>query len=449
MKNLLLSAFMISCLPALGAPADSVQVMTLSRRECIAIALAENPTIKAAELEVNRVDYSKKEVLASLFPQIDFSGNYQRSIELQTIKMDMGGQSQSFKMGSDNNWNIGFGVSMPLIAPTLWKSIKISNTQILQNLEEARASRLDLVNQVNQAYYSLLLAEASYKVVKDNYDIAVFNADLYKKQFEAGTASEYDVLRTSVQVKNIEPELLEADIAIKQCSLQLKVLMGLPINTEVKANTTLQEMQEEMQPHTAAIDRSLTGNTSLRSLDLQAKALKQTVDMKKLAWVPTLGASFSLFWSALSNGNALKNQEFNPYSNVGLSLSVPIFSGGSKYYGLKQAQVQLKEVGLQRENLVSQLNMQVDLALDNINKELAQIESSAEGVKQAHKAYEIMQKSFEIGAATYLNLRDSELANTTAQLSYYQAIYNYLISSSELDLLLGKEGSLQGQATYY
>ena len=49
-----------------------------------------------------------------------------------------------------------------------------------------------------------------------------------------------------------------------------------------------------------------------------------------------------------------------------------------------------------------------------------------------------MQKSFDIGAASYLDLRDSELANTTAQLTYLQAIYNYLVSTSELDLLLGK-----------
>ena len=60
-------------------------------------------------------------------------------------------------------------------------------------------------------------------------------------------------------------------------------------------------------------------------------------------------------------------------------------------------------------------------------------------MRQAEKAHEIMQKSFEIGAATYLDLRDSELANTAAQLTYYQAIYNYLVSTSELDLLLGKE----------
>ena len=82
--------------------------------------------------------------------------------------------------------------------------------------------------------------------------------------------------------------------------------------------------------------------------------------------------------------------------------------------------------------------MQVELAIDNINREARQIEASAEGMRQAGKAYEIMQKSFEIGAASYLDLRDSELANTTSQLSYYQAIYNYLVSYSELDLLLGK-----------
>ena len=67
---------------------------------------------------------------------------------------------------------------------------------------------------------------------------------------------------------------------------------------------------------------------------------------------------------------------------------------------------------------------------------------SAEGVRQAQKAHQIMQKSFEIGAATYLDLRDSELANTAAQLNYYQAIYNYLCSTSQLDLLLGKEDTL-------
>lgn len=414
------------------------QTVVLSREKCLEIALQENPTVKIADWEVKKVDYAKKETLASVFPSIDFNGAYQRSIELQTIRMDFGGESQSLKMGSDNTWNLGFSAALPIIAPSLWKAIDISDTQILSSLEDARASRLDLVNQVNKAYYALMLAEASKKVIKQNYDVALFNANIYKMQYENGTASEYDVLRSSVQVKNIEPELLQADIALKQCQLQLKVLMGISTEMEILPDLSLNDLSDSLWSYPTGQEISLNENSSVRSIDIQKSLLKKNVTLKKFAWIPTLGASFNLSWTSLSNGSPFKNQQFNPYSYVGVALSVPIFSGGAKLYGLKQAQVQLKEIELQKDYLLSSLNMQVDLAIDNMNRESAQISSSKESVAQAEKAYQIMQKSFEIGAASYLELRDAELANTSAQLAYLQAIYNYLISSSELDLLLGK-----------
>lgn len=429
---------LICCSFAFSLNSQAEQVV-LSRQQCIEIALQENPTVKIADWEVKKVDYAKKETLASIFPSIDFSANYQRSIELQTIRMDLGGQSQSIKMGSDNTWNMGFSASLPIIAPTLWKAIDISNTQILASLEDARASRLDLINEVNKAYYALMLAVASKNVIQQNYDVALFNAEVYKKQFDNGTASEYDVLRSSVQVKNIEPDLLQADIALKQCQLQLKVLMGIDADTEIFPDTALSDFEKDMWAYPSDYTPSLQDNTSLKSLEIQKSLLDKNVTLKKFAWIPTLGASYSLSWTALSNGSPFRNQQFNPYSYVGLGLSVPIFSGGSKYFGLKQAEVQLKEIELQKDYLVNSLNMQVDLAIDNINREAAQISTSREGMVQAKKAYDIMQKSFEIGAASYLQLRDAELANTSAQLVYFQAIYNYLVSSSELDRLIGKE----------
>lgn len=427
-----------------GAANDTVR---LSRQECVSIALQDNPTIRVADLEVKRMDYSKRETLASVFPNIDFSGAYQRTIKLQTVSMNMGGQTQQFKMGTDNNWNFGFSASMPLVNAQLWKAIQISDTQILSAMEDARASRLDLVNNINKAYYSLLLADASRNVIKANYDIAKMNAEIYQKQFEQGTASEYDVLRSSVQVSNVEPELLQADISVKQASLMLKILMGMDHEVTVMPNITLKDMQREMYGYHLGTERDLSQNTSLRTLDIQTKMLKQSLTAKKFAWIPTLGISYNMNWNAMSSGNALKNQQFNPYSNVGIALQVPIFNGLGRLNAVKQAQVQVKEMTFQRENLVNNLNMQVDLALDNLNKQVKQISSSEQGMKQAQKAYDIMQKSFEIGAATYLNLRDAEVANTSAQLSYLQAIYNYLVSTSELDTLLGKEDAL-GITTY-
>lgn len=439
------SAFLLSlCVASGGAQVlpSSSDTLKISREKCVEIALLENPTVKVADLEVKKMDYAKKETKGNLLPSIDFSLAYQRSIELQTMNMSMGGQSNQIKMGTDNNWNTGFSAAMPLVNASLWKSIQISETQILSSLESARASRIDLVNNINKAYYALLLAIASRDVINQNYEIAKFNAEIYQKQFEQGTASEYDVLRSSVQVSNIEPELLQADIAIKQCQLQLKVLMGIDYEANIWPDITLNEMKREMYGLAPGFDKNIDRNSSLRSLDIQKKMLEQNVTLKKFAWIPTLGVQFNINWNSMSNGNAFKNQRFNPYSNVALALSVPIFSGGTKYNALKQAEVQLAEMKFQRENLVSNLNMQVDLAIDNINKQVRQISTSEQGVKQAKKAHEIMQKSFEIGAATYLDLRDSELADTSAQLSYLQAIYNYLVSTSELDALLGKEDAL-------
>lgn len=428
-----------NCVVKAATASDTIR---LSREECVAIALQDNQTVKVADLEVKRMDYSKKEVLANLFPSIDFTGAYQRTIELQSMSLNMGGQSQTIKMGTDNNWNFGFSAAMPLVNASLWKSINLSDTQILQSLESARASRLDLVNNINKAYYALLLAIDSREVIKQNYDLAKLNAEIYKKQFEAGTASEYDVLRSSVQVTNVEPELLQADIAVKQCQLQLKVLMGIDNSVTLMPTVKLSDMQREMYGYALDGDRSLSRNTTIRSLELSHKLAEQNVTLQKMAWIPTLSATFNINWNAMSNGNALKNQTFNPYSNVGVALQVPIFHGGSKLQKLRQAEVQVKELNLQRETVENSLNMQVDLAIDNINREAQQIKSSEDGMKSAGKALEIMQKSFEIGAATYLNLRDSEIANTAAKLAYYQSIYNYLVSTSELDTLLGKEEAL-------
>ena len=261
---------------------------------------------------------------------------------------------------------------------------------------------------------------------------------MYRKQFEQGTASEYDVLRSSVQVTNMEPELLQADIAVRQCQLQLLVLTGLEKGTEILPSNTLEEARTLMKP---IVDPSpsFDANSTLRSLDLQARLASQSTSLRKLAFLPTLGASFNINWNSLSNGSPFRDQKFYPYCNVGIALSLPILTGGSRWQQLRQAKANETEIALQRENLVSSLNMQVELAIDNCNREAAQINSSLEGVRQAEKARAIMQKSFEIGAATYLELRDSEVADMNARLAYYQAIHNYLTSLADLRSLLGEE----------
>lgn len=446
--------------------------LSLSLDRCIAIALSENPTVKVADMEVTRVDYAKKETIGQLLPTVNFGGNYNRMIAKQVAYMNMdgfgsmmggaggdasdegaadnatpasradasggGGKNSGIKMGLDNSYQVGFNASLPLIAPQLWASLKLSDSQILQNVEAARASRLSLVNQIKSAYYTLLLAVDSHKVIQESYDNAVFNHKIYEKKFQVGTASEYEVLRSAVQVKNVEPELLQAEIAIKQARLQLAILMGIDASNVVEATTSLADYEEDMYENTLKLETgSIEGNTDLRTLDLQTRSLRNALSIQKMSWFPTLALTASYNWTSSSNGNPLRNFRWDPYSVVGLSLNFPIFEGGQRYHKIKQARIQVEEMSWQRENLERSIKMQVDLAVDNIQKNVRQISSSSESVAQAVKAHEIMEKSFEIGAASYLDLRDSELALTQARLAYYQSIYNYLVANSELELLLG------------
>lgn len=85
---------------------------------------------------------------AQLLPEVTFSGQYSRTLAKQTMYMDTEGGTAAFKVGRDNSYTTGFNATIPIVVPTLWKSIKLTDNQLLQNLEAARSSRLSLVNQV-------------------------------------------------------------------------------------------------------------------------------------------------------------------------------------------------------------------------------------------------------------------------------------------------------------
>ena len=418
---------------ATSAVSASGQTLNLTLDECIRLALNDNPSIIVADMEIQRVDYSKKEVLGQLFPQVNFTANYSRTLAKQTMVM----MDQSFKVGTDNQHSVGFQGSLPIIVPSLWKSIKLSDNQILQNIENARASRLSLINQVKNAYYALLLARDSKRVIEANHNTALYTAGVFQKQFEIGVASEYDMTRARVAATTLEPSILDAENSIAALKLQLKVLMGMDVNIDIEPMETLDEFKRTMYENTLTMDTTLTNNTNLRQLDLQTEYMEQALHVQKMSWYPTLTGTINYMWNSMSNGSPFKNFNWNPYSQAALSLSWNLFSGGQRYYKQKEAEIAVREMQWQRENLSRSLSSQVQTQINNIKSNLKQIESNAASVALAEKSDQIMQESFQLGVGTFLQIQDTQNALLGARLSYYQAIYNLLVSQSDLELLLG------------
>lgn len=446
--------------PMLAREAQETDTLRLSLDDCIRISLDENPSIKVADAEIDRMDLTKKSTIGQLLPNISFAGQYSRTLAKQTMYMNMdafgggaaGGEGSEestttsksskkdsgFKVGLDNSWSLGFNASMPLISPQLWATLKLNDAQIMASVENARNSRISMIREVKAAYYALLLAEDSRKVIESNYDMALYTASIYKKRFEMGTASQFDTLRTSVAVKNIEPQLTQSQITLRQSQLKLAILMGINGVPTILPTTQLADYEATMYDDVINISTEIDNNPQLRLLDIQRRQAAQAVKVSKMAFVPTLALTANYNWTGMNNGSLFSvDHRWSPYSTVGLALSIPIFQGGGRLNAVKQNQIAARQLDWQRQDLERSVRMQADIAMDNIQLNVKQIASTALSVKQAEEAYRIICESFDIGTASYLDRRDSEQQLTQSRMAYLQAIYTFLAAKADLEMLLG------------
>ena len=172
-------ACLLTALTSLAAAAqetEQVGTLDLTLPRAIEIALAENPTIRVADKDIELKKIANRESWMALLPEVNVTGNLQHT--LLAAEMNLGGNK--FKMGRDNSNTVAAGatLSMPLFAPAVYQNMKLTKQDILVAQEKARASRLDLINQVSKAFYQTLLAQDAYKVMQESYQIAKENFDV-------------------------------------------------------------------------------------------------------------------------------------------------------------------------------------------------------------------------------------------------------------------------------
>ena len=412
--------------------------LTLTLEQALEIALSESPTIKVAEQEIEIKRYAKQETYSSLIPRFDATAQYQRVLAKQTMSMDFGGQTQTIKVGSDNSFNGGITASMPIVNAQLWESLKVSVADVVLAIEKARSSQIDMIEQVSKAYFSILLAKESLVVYQRVYDNAVENNKNIKKRYDVGSVSEYDYISSNVSVQNAIPNLIEAQNSVVLALWQLKALLGIDLKKNIDVVGTLKDYESQMN-YAHTIDQlDLSNNSSLKQLDIQENMLESAVKIAKLANVPTLSVNAAYLYTALGNdGKFFVGKAWNPYSYAGVQLNIPIFAGLQRRSAIRQSQLNLSNLQLQRENAERQLQVAVVQSLNNMQTNVKKFSAAAATVGQAQRGYEIAVKRYEIGRGTLVDVDNSQLALTQAELGRNSAIYNFMISKIALDKILG------------
>lgn len=437
-KKMFLTAVAVYAIGSIQAQ-EVKDTLQLTLDKALEIALSENPTMKVAGQEIQLKREAKREAYGGLFPEVALMGSYSRTLKKQTMVMDFGGESQTIQVGSDNSYQGGVNVSLPVFAPALYKSINLTQADVDLAVEKARSSKLDLVNQVTKAYYQLLLAQDSYAVLQQSYAQAEATFNVVKAKYEQGTVSEYDKIRADVQVRSLKPSVVSARNGVNLARLQLQVLMGMNTDLTVAIAGNLKDYETTMfATQLSDIQLNLANNSDLKQLDLNADLLQKSLAVQRTNFMPTLSASFNYSYTSLNNDFKMSHYKWFPYSTVGLNLSIPLFKA-SNFTKVKQTKIQMLQLNENRVNTHRQLTMQATSYLDNMTASTEQVVSNKEGIIEAEKGQLIAQKRYEVGKGTILEVNDSEVALTQARLTYNQSIYDYLVAKTDLEKVLGNE----------
>lgn len=417
-----------------GASAQEKLQLTLSK--AIEIALAENPTMRVADKDIELKKIADTEAWQALLPTVNADLALQHSIKVAEMRTSMG----TFKMGMDGTTTAtgGITVAIPVFAPTVYQNMKMAKDDILLAQEKAHNSKQDLVNQVTKAYYSALLSKDSYDVMKKSYNTAKENFDIVNRKFEVGKVSEYDKISAEVQMRSLNSSVVNTETGVKLALLRLKVLMGINTDIDIEINDSLKAYESSLVLPAIESENAIDNNSKLKQIDMNLNMLSHTRKIINTSLMPTVGLALTGQYQSMSNNNwNIFGYRYSPSVTLAFSVKVPIFNA-STFTKLKTNKVQASQLLDTRDNTRRQLNMSATSYRENMISTVAKLESDREAVMQADKAVSISSKRYDVGRGTILELNQSETALTQAELSYCQSIYDYLSNKADLDFTLGR-----------
>lgn len=419
--------------------------LTLNLDRALEIALSDNPTIKVAEEEIALKKVSHKEAWQNLLPEASISGTMSHTITAPQFSIG----DQTVKMGKDkaNTATGTLNISLPLFAPAVYRAMSMTKTDIELAVEKSRASKQDLVNQVTKAYYQLMLTQDSYDVLQKSYKLAEDNYNIVNAKYRQGTVSEFDKITAEVQMRSVKPSVISAGNAVTLSKLQLKVLMGITADVDIKIDDSLAAYEGVVFANQLdnTVHEGLVNNTTMKQLELNRLMLQKNIKSLRTNFMPTLGLGYSYQYQSMNNDSwNVFNYNYGSSSSLVFSLSISLYKA-SNFTKLKSNRIQMRQLDQNRLDTERKLNMQITSYQDNMSASSEQVSSNKENVMQAEKAVQIAGKRYEVGKGTVLELNTSQVQLTEAELTYNQSIYDYLVAKADLDQVLGRDYIIKNQ----
>ncbi len=425
---------------AVAAYSYAAEAMTLE--QAIDTALRNNAGLKASEAQVEAADAGVLRSASGFLPKVTVSETWSRT---DSPLMALGTKlNQEIVTPADfnpvvmnnpeaiSNYNTRLAVMQPVFnggKEYIGRAqSKLARAASIQDRERVRQ---DTVYNVIKAYYGLLLAREYHSVALQSLETSVANVKLAEARYNAGAVLQSDLLRAKVQLAEVKEMLTRSENGMKLANAGLNFAMGVPQGTEydVIGALAVQDRKEEV---TTLIGEAAAKRPDLLSMELNRVNAEKSVTMARADYLPTLNLMGQVDW----NSEKAAGGDAKSWTMMAV-LQWNLFDGLVTRSKVKEAVAASSRMRSLEEQTRAAVQFQVRQAYYNAAASLDRIAASASSVQEAEEGLRIVQKRYETGMTTFVDVLGAESALIKTRTNALQALYDNNIAQAELKLAIG------------
>ena len=410
------------------APKQEVSAtLNLSLQEAQDYAVAQNRSLKNADLAVQKAYATRWQTIASMLPSVDMSWAYQ---SMMGYKMNFGGMP----IEMPDNGTLGITASVGINGQAIVGAL-LNNTAIEMQKLNLEISEDNLRASVKSSYASVLVLEDVVKLLDSSLKNIENLAAMTQRSVEVGaaeqTTADQILVRVNTLKNNINANKRSTQLAINA----LKVLLNVPAETELTLTTQLSDMlSAEAIVTLLGKDFVLENNLSYQTLAKNVELAKKNVHMAGWAYGPTIGVGYQ--YSEKDYFGKKEGFNMTPPNALSVQVSMPLWSSGKRAAGVVEKKIALEEARNTFEETADNLGIQNEQLRYNLQNAYETYTNEQENMGVTQRVFDNTSLKFQQGVVSNLDLVNASNDLITAQSTYVQAVLTLVNAEVELEKFL-------------
>ena len=424
-----------------GQNQDEIFSDSVSIDQCISYAMKYQPLVKQLKLDEAIANQNVKISLSDWLPQVKTNAGYQYFLK-QPVSFfpnlsDLTGPDIQVTTGLKYNSNLLINASQNIFTPDLYFAGRTARYYRQQIGQTSQKGIIQLVVNISKAFYDVLLSEQMLNIINEDIDRLTINLKNADALYKNGTTDKIDFSRATIALNNAKSQKISISNSIISKKSILKQLMNYPDDKPLDLKYRFSAMKEDI-----LIDTLKTLNYSDRIeyqlLQTNIKLQKLTLNYYKISFLPSLSgyANYNIIYQN-DTYSELYKQSF-PNSNIGLSLSFPIFEGTKKWHNIKKSKLSYERLTLDTLNLKNEMNTGYLQAISEYKSNLSAYNITSENINIARDVFNTVMFQYKQGIKPYIDVIVAETDLLTAQLNNLSSLIMLMYSKIDVQQASGK-----------